>query len=82
MTAGQLNHFRNQPALFIPFYNKSKFASHETNKHTEVYKSIELRCTSKFRAIIIKDNKIGLIGNIPKLAKNKDPNLETKITRL
>ncbi len=33
-------------------------------------------------AIIIKDKKIGLVGNIPKLAKNQDPTLETKITRL
>ncbi len=33
-------------------------------------------------AIIIKDKKIGLIGNIPKLTKNQDPNLETKITKL
>ncbi len=59
-------------------------AANKIKTEKDIKKTLEwLKKKKHFEgAIIIKDKKIGMIGNIPKLTKNQDSNLETKITKL
>ncbi len=59
-------------------------AANQVKTEKDIEKTLEWLKKKKYfeGAIIIKNNKIGLIGSIPKLTKNHDPNLETKITKL